>query len=93
MIVEILLFFVLIFMVIYWYSTKHFGFFKKIGVPEAPGTFPFGSNQSWKVWTGKVSMLESFDDPEGLFVNDKYFGIYSFGQRQLIVKARSVNLR
>jgi len=73
-------------MVIYWYSTKHFGFFKKIGVPEAPGTFPFGSNQSWKVWTGKVCALKSVDDPEGLFVNDKFYGIYSFGQRQLVVK-------
>ena len=76
-------------MLIYWYTTKHFGFFKKIGIPEAPGTFPFGSNQSWKVWTGKVSALESADDPEGLFKDDKYYGMYHFGLRSLVVKVKS----
>ena len=84
MLVEILLFLLLIFLGVYWYVTKHFGYFKKMGVPEAPGTFPFGSDISWKVWTGKESAMKFFEVEE--FKDEKFYGMYSFGQRNLIIQ-------
>jgi len=87
MLIEIILFLLLIFMAIYWYVTKDFGFFKRMGIPEDPGYFPFGSSQAWKVWTGKASALDFALDPNGgKFEGEKFFGMYSFGQRNLIVR-------
>ena len=39
MLVEILLVLFAIFLAVYWYVTKHFGYFKKLGIAEEPGTF------------------------------------------------------
>ena len=86
MLVEILLLLLLVFAWVYWYVTKHFGFFKKIGVPEEPGTFPFGSDSMWSAWTNKKSGIKMYDDEAGRFKNEKFYGVYSFGQRQLVVK-------
>ena len=81
---EILLLFLLIFAYIYWFVTKNFGFFKKLGIPEDPGTFPFGSDNSWKAWTGKMSGLKTYENEK--FKDEKYYGFYLFGQRQFVVK-------
>ena len=86
MLVEILLLLLLVFAWVYWYVTKHFGFFKKIGVPEEPGTFPFGSDSMWSAWTNKKSGIKMYDDEAGRFKDEKFYGVYSFGQRQLVVK-------
>ena len=86
MFVEILLLLLLVFTWVYWYVTKHFGFFKKIGVPEEPGTFPFGSDSMWSAWTNKKSGIKMYDDEAGRFKDEKFYGVYSFGQRQLVVK-------
>ena len=80
---EVLLLFLLVFAYVYWYVTKNFGFFKKLGVPEEPGTFPFGSDHSWKAWTGKISGIKTYEVEE--FMDEKYFGFYMFGQRQFVV--------
>ena len=81
---EILLLLLLIFAYIYWFVTKNFGYFKKLGIPEDPGTFPFGSDNSWKAWTGKMSGLKTYENEK--FKDEKYYGFYLFGQRQFVVK-------
>ena len=81
---EIFLFLLLIFAYIYWFVTKNFGYFKKLGIPEDPGTFPFGSDNSWKAWTGKMSGLKTYENEK--FKDEKYYGFYLFGQRQFVVK-------
>ena len=37
-----------LFLGLYWYVTKNFGYFAKHGVAEEPGSFPFGSNSEWR---------------------------------------------
>ena len=83
---EVLLLLLLIFAYVYWFVTKNFGFFKKLGVQEDPGTFPFGSAASWKAWTGKLSGLKTYDDTDEKFKGEKYYGFYLFGQRQFVIK-------
>ena len=83
---EILLLLLCIFAYIYWFVTKNFGFFKKLGVEEKPGSFPFGSDASWKAWTGKMSGIKLYDEMDGEFKDKKYYGFYLFGQRQFVVK-------
>ena len=85
--IEILLFLILVFMLVYMYVTKHFGFFKKHGVPEMPGYFPFGSENVKEGFTGKGDALRVWDGPsKGIFKNERFYGAYSFGQRNLLVK-------
>ena len=83
---EILLLLLCIFAYVYWFVTKNFGFFKKLGVEEKPGSFPFGSDSSWKAWTGKMSGIKLYDEMEGEFRDKKYYGFYLFGQKQFVVK-------
>ena len=85
MLVEILLFLVLAFTLLYWYVTKQFGYFKKRGVPEDSASFPFGSEVSWKVWTGKESGLKSQSDINGKFTNERFWGMYTFGKPILVI--------
>ena len=86
MLVEILLLLALAFTLLYWYVTKQFGYFKKMGVPEDSASFPFGSEVSWKVWTGKVSGLKSQNpDINGKFTNERFWGMYTFGKPILVI--------
>ena len=82
---EILLFLALAFTLLYWYVTKQFGYFKKMGVPEDSASFPFGSDVSWKVWTGKESGLKSQSDINGKFTNERFWGMYTFGKPILVI--------
>lgn len=50
------------------------------------GTFPFGSEGSWKVITGKLNILDMFEYNQNKFPNDKFFGTYFFGQQNLYIK-------
>ena len=54
---EILLLLSSLFLYLYWYVTKHFGYFKARGVAEATPTFPFGSNHMWKLMMRKVMTM------------------------------------
>jgi len=83
---EILLLLSSLFLYLYWYVTKHFGYFKARGVAEATPTFPFGSNHMWKLMMRKASMLNFLDDLTRDFPDDKMVGVYAFGQRTLVVK-------
>jgi len=86
MLIEILLFFLTIFLGLYFYITKHFGYFKANGLPEAPGTFPFGSEHMWDLMTRKTSFLKQFDKLVEKFKDEKAFGIYNFRSRDIVVK-------
>eukprot|EP00092_Neocalanus_flemingeri_P034389 GFUD01037398.1.p1 GENE.GFUD01037398.1~~GFUD01037398.1.p1 ORF type:complete len:515 (+),score=153.07 GFUD01037398.1:55-1599(+) len=86
MLVEIILFLLTIFLGLYFYITKHFGYFKANGFPEAPGTFPFGSEHMWDLMMRKSSFLSQFDDLVKKFPDEKCFGIYNFRVRDIVVK-------
>ena len=76
---------VVLFLFLYWYVTKHFGFFAKHGVVEEPGSFPFGSASSWACWTKGESFLKLLDEGIRKHKNEKMHGMYSLGQRNLVV--------
>jgi len=85
MLTAILLLILALFLAVYWYTTRHFGYFKQHGVAEEPGTFPFGSEGSWKCWTKGLSFLKFFETGIENHKKEKMHGTYSFGQRNLVV--------
>jgi len=86
MLVEILLLLLTLFLVVYFWITKHYGYFKKKGLAEAPGTFPFGSEHMWQMMTRKITAIGGFKMIIEKFPDDKLFGVYHFGQRNIVVK-------
>jgi len=86
MLVEIGLFLLTIFLGLYFWITKNFGYFKANGLPEAPGTFPFGSEHMWDLMLRKTSFTKQFDGLIEKFKDEKVFGIYNFRQRDIVVK-------
>ena len=85
--VEVLLIVLVLFLCLYWYVTKHFGYFKNHGIKEEPGTFPFGSPAAWDCWLKGKSFLKFFDDSDAKYraEKEKLYGVYHFGQRNLVV--------
>ena len=75
-----------IFLGFYYWITKNFGYFKANGLPEAPGSFPFGSEHMWELMFRKASFMKQFDKLLKKFKDDKCFGIYNFRQRDIVVK-------
>ena len=72
-------------MIIYC-RNKH-KYFENIGIPYAPGYFPFGSSLVWKVFSGQQSLLQVADDYFDQFPNTKVFGFYKiFGEPVLVIK-------
>ena len=86
MFVEILLLIVTLCLGVYYYITKHYGYFKKNGLNEAPGSFPFGSEHMWQLMSRKISAVGCFENLITQFPDDKLFGVYQFGQRNIVVK-------
>ena len=86
MLLEIGLFLLTVFLGVYYWITKNFGYFKENGLPEAPGTFPFGSEHMWDLMLRKTSFLKQFDGLVKKFKDEKCFGIYNFRQRDVVVK-------
>ena len=93
MLVEVALSLFVVFLLIYWQITKHYGFFNKMGIPESPGYFPFGSVETWKVGVGNGDAFNLLDDPGGKFFNEKFYGFYIFGQKNLVVKEGIVKVK
>ena len=85
MLPEIGLVFLALFLALYWYITKNFGYFAKHGIKEEPGTFPFGSDASWGCWLKGKSFLKIFDESAKKYKNEKMHGMYSLGQRNLVI--------
>ena len=58
------------------YCRNKHKYFENIGIPYAPGYFPFGSSLVWKVFSGQQSLLQVADDYFDQFPNTKVFGFY-----------------
>ena len=67
MLLETILLFLTVLLLFYVYITKHFGYFKSKGIPELPGSFPFGSENSKQMVTQKISPFELLDAPAEQF--------------------------
>ena len=65
-------------MAFYFYVKKKFNYFSSIGVPHQPGTFPFGSDVTWKMFSGKISFVKIVDEIYDEFkdTNAKIGGYY-----------------
>jgi len=85
MILEILLLLFTIFLGVYYWITKNFGYYKKHGLPEAPGSFPFGSEHFRLMMTRKLPAFEGIKYITQKFPNEKIFGVYNFGQRNIVI--------
>ena len=70
----------------YFYLTRDFGYFKSQGIPEAPGSFPFGSNEMKRMFTGKENFFSAMQNMYYHFKDETCFGYYIFGSKTLIVK-------
>ena len=64
---------------------KNFGYFKKHGIAEEPGSFPFGSEGSWRCWMKGESFLKFFELGCKRHKNERMHGVYSLGQRNLVI--------
>merc|ERR1712215_485517 len=85
MLVEILLLLFTLFLGVYYWITKNFGYYKKNGLPEAPGSFPFGSEHFRLMMTRKLPAFEGIKYITQKFPNEKIFGVYNFGQRNIVI--------
>ena len=85
MLVEAGLLLLVIFFYFYYEVTKQYGFFKERGVPFSKPAFPFGSDCTWKAFTGQIPMtnVDSYASKE--FPKEKLFGYFAFGQPTFIV--------
>ena len=73
--------------VAYFWMRKKFTFFRSKGIPEDPGYFPFGSQASWDMLSGKASFANLTDHTYKNFPNDPVVGAYGvFGQPVVIVR-------
>ena len=60
-------------------------YFKAHRLAESPGSFPFGSEHMWQMMTRKISAIGCFIELIKKFPDDKLFGVYNFGQRNIVV--------
>nr|AIL94149.1 cytochrome P450 CYP3025A1 [Tigriopus japonicus] len=75
--VELLLAFIGLFLSFYLYMTRKFSFFKGKGIPYMEPTFPFGSSNMFKTFTGQSSFVDM-----GTLIYQKYPGSKLVGQFQ-----------
>ena len=85
MLVEILLVLLTLFLGVYFWITKNYGYFKAKGLAESPGTFPFGSEHMWKMMMRKESGIGWGERVIKKFPDEKLFGVYHFGQKNIVV--------
>ena len=83
---EIFLFLISLFLIIYWYVTKSFGRWKDLGIPHSKPYFPFGSYN----FLGGRHLDDMNGDDHKKFENEKYFGWYMLGKPVLAIN--DVNL-
>jgi len=69
------------------YFRKKHNYFKNVGIPYAPGYFPFGSSLVWKCFSGQESLLQVADTYFDQFPNTKLFGFYKpLGEPMIAIK-------
>ena len=84
--IEIIIFLVSVFLLLYYYVTKNFGHWRNRDIPHSKGYFPFGS---YNLFGGKhVGELNEADHKK--FASEKYFGWFLLGKP--ILGINDVNL-
>jgi len=83
---EIVLFILVLFFLLYRYVTKHFGKWTALGIPQSKGYFPFGSYN----FLGGRHLDEMSDEDHKKFSDEKYFGWFLLGKPILAIN--DVNL-
>ena len=78
----------------YVYFSKIFSYFRNHGVPEAPGYFPFGSANNWKLFTGRLAFIRLTDEIYLNYPDAPVVGYYgTFGQPVLLIRDQEIAKR
>ena len=64
--------------VCYAWSKQKMSYFKRAGVPEDPGYFPFGSKPNKDVLTGKIPYLQMPEEIYWKYQDKPFVGMYGF---------------
>ena len=86
MLVEIFMCLLTLFLFVYWYITKEWGYFKKCGIPECTPSFPIGSQFAWDMFLQKIPFTELQTEATNQFPDEKMYGGYLLGSRLLVIK-------
>ncbi len=70
---------------LYYYLTKDFGQFKKYGIPEHDGSFPFGSKETLEMFTGQRPITRGAEPIYLKYKQHKVVGYHSLGNMTLVV--------
>lgn len=82
----ILAVFIVAFTAFYFHVAYKMNFWKRLGVPQAPGTFPFGSNASWSFYLLKKAFNEETVMLYKEYPGEKFLGVYHvFGLPKLTI--------
>merc|ERR1711936_112856 len=79
---ELLVFFLVLFILLYRFITKSFDKWEKLGVPYKPGRFPSGSFPFFTKWLNFTDHVENACKE---FKDEKFFGGFMFGKPILII--------
>ena len=72
---------------IFYMGWKKMSFFRNLGIPEDPGTYPIGSQPQWELFSGNLAFVNLFDKQYKQFEGLKMYGWYgTFGLPQLVVQ-------
>jgi len=85
MLLEIVLFFILLFILAYYFITKDFQYFASQPVPVSTPSFPFGSSNIKKMMTGQVAFTDIASDVLKNFPNEKIVGYFMFQSPRYII--------
>jgi len=77
MLTEIVLTVVTLVCLLYWYITKSFGKWKKLGIPYDEGYFPYGS---YNILAQKKHFSDLAEEGYRKFRDEKYYGWFLFGK-------------
>ena len=85
MLTEVILIGVAGFTLMYYIIHKKMSYFRRHGIAEDPGYFPFGSNPMWGLMKGKISFVDLFRNQYQKFAGERFYGYYGFFGSPLLV--------
>ena len=65
--------------------TRQFGLFRSLGLPEEPAWFPFGSDATFSLMTGKVPFVHVPDQVYNRHRGERMVGYHAFDQPTLVL--------
>lgn len=78
---EVFLLLLALVVALYWYITKNFGHYEKLGVPYVKPSFPFGSLNFF----GGDHIDVMTADAHKQFENERFFGLFMFGKPMVAI--------